>query len=58
MEKKIFVSFRCYFPTGDPCNKTQDIKLSDIPRWIESYLFTHPLCTAVTVKVWSHDVFE
>lgn len=55
---KIPVSFRCYFPSGEPCDKVQEISLSDIPRWIESYLFTHPNCTSITVKVWAHNVQE
>lgn len=47
------ISFRCYYP-NDPLttNHRQMLKLSDIPRWIDSYKFTHPNCTAVTVKVW------
>lgn len=56
MENKVFhISFRCYYPSGEPCNKQQDLKLSEIPRWIDAYKFTHPNCTAITVKVWFND---
>lgn len=55
---KIPVSFRCYYPSGKPCCKVQEIALADIPKWIEAYLFTHPNCTAITVKVWTHNLSE
>lgn len=50
-EEKIPISFRCYFPFGDPCDKIQTMYLCDIHRWIESYLFTHPTCTCISVRV-------
>lgn len=55
-EKLIPVSFRCYYPTGDPCDKLQMIYLSQILKWIDSYLFTHPACVSITVKVWALNV--
>lgn len=52
MIDKIFsVSFRCYYPNGNKANHYQDLKLSEIPRWIDSYRFTHPLCNSITCKV-------
>ena len=51
MDERIQISFRCYFPTGEPCDKVQEIYLWEIPKWIECYLFTHPACTAVSVRV-------
>lgn len=51
-------SFRCYFDTenGKQYNTHyQSLPLEDIPRWLESYHFTHPACTAISVKVWMSD---
>ena len=48
-------SFRCYFPSDeDPCYTThyQRLPLSDVPRWLEAYRFTHPDCVAISCKVW------
>ena len=40
---------------GNHCTHTQEMKLTDIPKWIEAYRFTHPACESVTVKVWLLD---
>ena len=56
MKPTLKVSIRCYFPgMGNHCTHTQEMKLTDIPKWIEAYRFTHPTCEAVTVKVWLLD---
>lgn len=52
------ISFRCYFNSEAETHFTthyQPMPLSDIPIWIEAYKFTHPNCTAVSVKVWFND---
>lgn len=49
------VSFRCYYScsTGPQYNTHyRNLALSDIPRWIEAYQFTHPECLSISVKVW------
>lgn len=59
MPEQIYkVSFRCYF--ADPAsqnysNHYQPLKISDIPRWIEAYRFTHPTCISITTKIWFTD---
>ena len=55
MPEKNYVSFRCYFPGESVCNHFQEVSLSDIPKWIECYRFTHPDCLAISVKIWFHD---
>ena len=53
MKKTAFqISMRCYYPNGETTNHYQTIKLSDIPKWIEAYKFTHPNCVAITAKIW------
>lgn len=52
MDETTHISFRCYYPDGGKCDKHQVLKLSDIPKWIDSYKFTHPNCSAISVKVW------
>lgn len=52
------LSFQCYYPDGGKSQHYQDLKLSDIPRWIDSYKFTHPNCDSITVKVWFKDLEE
>ena len=47
-------SIRCYFG-GAPDNYTQhypEIKLTEIPKWIEAYEFTHSNVQSISVKVW------
>lgn len=57
LEQKFFVSFRCFYPNdADPTNHRQELRLCDIPKWIDCYKFTHPACEAVTVKVWFSDL--
>ena len=48
----VHMNFRCYYTDGDPCNHYRDLPMEDIARWMEAYKFTHPNCTAITVKVW------
>ena len=54
-EKVFSISFRCYYEAGNHTNHRQDLKISEIPRWIDSYKFTHPECTAITCKVWFNE---
>lgn len=59
LEQKFFVSFRCYYPNGaEPTNHRQELKLSEIPKWIDCYKFTHPACESVTVKIWFSDLAQ
>ena len=52
-EQKFILSFYCYYPNCEtPCKKVQTLKLSEIPRWIDAYKFTHPNYQAISVKVW------
>lgn len=57
MSKQTYdLSFRAYFPgTGNTCTHRQTMPLRDIPKWIESYRFTHPDVESITVKLWFHD---
>lgn len=54
-EQNYTFSFRCYFPNDNGVNFSthyQQLALSDVPRWIEAYRFTHPTCISISVKVW------
>ena len=56
MKKTVFnLSIRCHYPNGEPTQHRQDMKLTDIPKWVEAYKFTHPKCTAVSIKIWYAD---
>ena len=55
INKTYQISFRCYYPDGEPTNHRQELKLKDIPKWIEAYIFTHPNCESITVKVWFNE---
>ena len=49
------VSFRCYFPSDCGSNYAthfQELSLSEIPKWIKAYQYTHPTCLSICVKVW------
>lgn len=45
------VNFRCYYDCNC-CDHYREMLIENIPRWIDSYKFTHPECTSITVKVW------
>ena len=53
---KYNVSFRCFYLDADGSRCTTHYQpkfpLSDIPKWLDAYKFTHPNCTSVSVKVW------
>ena len=49
------VSFRCFYNSEGETHYTmhyQPMPLTDVPRWIEAYRFTHPNCTSISAKVW------
>ena len=51
------VSFRCFYQNTNndgPVFSThyQAMPLSDIPRWLEAYRFTHPDCLSISLKGW------
>lgn len=50
------VSFRCFYDNdGVPHYNNHyapQFPISDIPRWIDSYKFTHPTCTSMSCKIW------
>lgn len=46
------MNFRCYFPNGNKNDHRRTLKVEEIPRWIDSYKFTHPDCCSITVKLW------
>lgn len=46
------ISFRCYFFDGGVTNHHQLLCIDDIPIWIDSYKFTHPNCSSISVKIW------
>ena len=56
MSDRYNVSFRCFFDNGEEMHFTTHYNpafpVADIPRWIDSYKFTHPNCTSISVKVW------
>lgn len=45
------VSFRCFYRGNCASHHVQDLRLSEIPKWIECYKFTHPACLYITVMV-------
>lgn len=57
-DDKYNVSFRCFY--GDPIphyntHYAPAFSIADIPRWIDSYKFTHPNCESVSCKIWFVD---
>ena len=46
------LNFRCYYDNGNFTDHSRIMPLSDIPKWIDSYLFTHPACISISVKIW------
>lgn len=59
MENKIFhMTFHCNYEGNHKTIHNQSLPLKDIPRWIDSYKFTHPHCESISVKVWFNDLNE
>lgn len=57
-KKKLYnVSFRCYYE-GNETNHRQWMMISEIDKWIECYLYTHPAVKSITAKVWFNDEEE
>jgi hypothetical protein len=54
--EKYNTSFRCFFDGDNNPHYTThyapQFAAKDIAKWIASYRFTHPGCTAISVKVW------
>lgn len=45
------IKFQCFYPNGNKCDHWQDLTITQIPRWVDSYKFTHPDCIAISVHV-------
>lgn len=46
------LSFRCYYGPGDHTTHHQTLRLSEIPKWVEAYKFTHPNVQSISIKIW------
>lgn len=46
------ITFRCYYPNGNKTDHRQEMKLTELKKWVESYFYTHPECEAITIKIW------
>lgn len=57
-KQKYHISFRCYYKDGGQSNHHQTMKLSEIPKWLEAYHFTHPNVQSVTMKYWPNEPEE
>lgn len=55
-DKLFYVSFQCYYPDGGVSKHMQVLPMKDIPRWADSYKFTHPNCESITCKIWFSDL--
>lgn len=53
--KLYYVSIRCYYEDGQTTHR-QEIKLSDIAKWIEAYRFTHPNVQSISAKIWFNNM--
>lgn len=56
-KRKYHISFRCFFPDGRTQHH-QTMTLSDIPKWLEAYTFTHPNVQSISVRFWPQDEEE
>lgn len=56
MGKRVYhVSFRCHYSTGNSTQHNAKIRLTEIGKWMEAYIFTHPDCQSITAKIWPRD---
>lgn len=53
------MTFFCYFEGENNLTRHYvELEISNIPKWIECYRYTHTKCTAISVKVWFNDKVE
>lgn len=56
MNDRYNISFRCFFDGEEGVHFTTHycplFPVADIPRWIDSYHFTHPNCVSISAKIW------
>lgn len=50
MEYKM--NFRCFYDEGNHTDHRRTLRLDEIGKWIDAYIYTHPEVTAITVKVY------
>lgn len=57
MKNSIFnFSIRCNYQNGNYTEHRQNLKLADLPKWVEAYRFTHPNVISITIKLWFSDL--
>lgn len=49
--KTYHISFRCYYVEGNYTQHYADITLAEIKKWVEAYKYTHPACSAISIRV-------
>ena len=56
-KRKYRMRFRCFFGRSKDnyVDHNVELALADIPRWLESYHFTHPNVQSVTFKYWPNN---
>lgn len=55
MKKEYHVCFRAYYENGNTTDHHRSMKLAEIPKWIEAYMYTHPCMISLSIKVWLTD---
>lgn len=58
MGKKLYhIRFRCYFGgrPGNCTNHDMTLPLSEIGKWMDAYMYTHPGVQSITAKIWPQD---
>lgn len=58
MNRIYHTSFRCFFGGGRYNQHNQLLRLEEIPRWLDAYMFTHPGVESISVKIWPKDIKE
>ena len=58
MKPTFNISFRCYYGPADYTTHKQALKLSEIPKWVEAYKFTHPNVKSISIKIWFEEGAE
>lgn len=53
------LSIRCYYDGGERyTTHKQILKLSEIEKWIESYIFTHPRVEGFSIRIYVNETME
>lgn len=57
-ERLYNLSIRCYYRDGNYNTHKQELKLSNLKKWIDAYIYTHPQVKEFSIRLYVNDEME